>query len=370
MPQTLRAQPDIVLSALASRTMPNSSEWSYIADLGTGIDAAVQMPQLWALHLDDSTVRLLRRPYNIGLRSNFTYYPNAIAGHRISQTLYLQERLIERDRHCLYYQFDFGLALYTNPYSRSHDPANVFIGSYLNCAIQVGLAYRYRFDNRSVLWLTAVFAHSSNGYLKKPNKGLNYLQLMLGYQLPRKLLPQHLLQRDSHLQVIDSTCFVYHPIRYAPTSFPHYSLLLSYAPAIVRPRPEEMHDHFHYAYTARLGTQYHFNPVRAIGLSADITYNCTHDSLRVINHDHYPLPFYVGLGANYETSYNRLTLHLGMAAYVLRSQQVRAPIYERVGIFYNFRSVDSSLQPFVGVSLKAHYAHIDFIEWHLGLRLF
>ena len=110
MPQTLRAQPDIVLSALSSRTMPNSSEWSYIADLGTGIDAAVQMPQMWALHLDDSTVRLLRRPYNIGLRSNFTYYPNAIAGHRISQTLYLQERLIERDRHCLYYQFDFGLA--------------------------------------------------------------------------------------------------------------------------------------------------------------------------------------------------------------------------------------------------------------------
>ena len=130
-----------------------------------------------------------------------------------------------------------------------------------------------------------------------------------------------------------------------------------------------MRDRYHYAYTARVGWQYHFNPVRAVGANVDITYNTTHNGIQNLEHDEYPLPFYVGLCGNYETSYRRLTLHVGLAAYLLKSQQARTPYYERVGLFYDFCDVDRPVRHFVGVSLKAHSAHIDFIEWHYGIRL-
>lgn len=362
------AQSDLVLSATGCYTIPNSSEWSYIADFGPGVDAAIQLPQVWCLQENDSTVHLLRRPYNMGLRSNFTYFPNAIAGHRISQSLYLQERLLERGQRTFFFEFDFGLACYTNPYSRSHDDANVFIGSYLNCMIQVGLAYRYRFMNRSALWMSAMFAHSSNGYLVKPNKGLNYMQLQMGWQIPRRLPSQRILDRDNRLQIYDSTCFVYLPIQYPSAAFPRHDLMLSYASGLVKPRTVKVLDHYYYAYTARVGWQYHLNPVRAVGANLDLTYNTTHNGIRNIEHDEYPLPFYVGLCGNYEATYNRLTLHLGLAAYLLRSHQAHTPYYERVGVFYELSKMERPVRHFVGVSLKAHSAHIDFIEWHYGLR--
>ena len=363
-----KGQPHFVLSTAGCYTVPNSEEWSYIADLGAGADVALQFPQAWC-HLDDiGGVRPLRYPYNMGIRSNFTYFPNAIAGHRITQSLYLQEHLWGWERNNLMFEFDFGLAFYTNPYRRTPNPDNVFIGSYINCMIQVGLAYQHILHDNSALWLSAMFAHSSNGYLKKPNKGLNYLQLQLGYQLPHRLPDAEALERDCRLRIFDSLCYIYLPIRYHSAAFPRHDLVVSYAPGFVRPRSELMQDRFHYAYTARLGWQYHFNPVRAVGASLDITYNTTHDSLRVLDHDRYPLSFYAAIGLNYETTYNRLTLHLGLASYLLHSQQIRTPFYERVGLFYNFRSVDSPLRPFVGISLKAHSAHIDFIEWHVGCR--
>lgn len=365
---SLSAQPDVVVSTIGSYTVPNSEEWSYIADVGVGVDAALQFPQLWYLEKNDTISVLLRQPYNMGLRTNFTYFPNAIAGHRFSQSVYFQEQLFHHDRHSLFFEYDFGLAAYTNPYSRSHDEANVFIGSYVNCMIQLGLNYRLTFRDRSALWFAALFAHSSNGYLKKPNKGLNYMQLQIGYQLPRKEMPSYILRQNSQIQSLDSSYYAFLPESYADDAFPRHDLMASYASGLVRPRTVKMIDRFHYAYTARLGWQYHFNAVRAVGANIDITYNTTHNGIQNLEHDDYPLPFYVGLCGNYEATYHRMTLHVGLAAYLLKSQQARTPYYERVGMFYELSDVSRPLRHFVGVSLKAHSAHIDFIEWHYGIR--
>jgi hypothetical protein len=369
LPKASGGQPDWTLSTTGCMTIPNSAEWGYIADFGPGVDAAVQFPWMWSRQLDDSCTVMLRRPYNLGLRTNFTYFPNAIAGHRLSMSLFVQEALLEGRRGTLFFEFDYGLAYYTNPYSRSNDERNVFIGSYLNCMIQVGLNYRHLFDDQSALWVGGLFAHSSNGYLKKPNKGLNYMQLQVGYQLPRRQPGQRLTERMERIRTMDGTGYMYVSERYADDAFPRHDLLMSYASGIVRPRTEKMRDRYHYAYTARVGWQYHFNPVRAVGANVDITYNTTHNGIQNLEHDEYPLPFYVGLCGNYETSYRRLTLHVGLAAYLLKSQQARTPYYERVGLFYDFCDVDRPVRHFVGVSLKAHSAHIDFIEWHYGIRL-
>ena len=143
---------------------------------------------------------------------------------------------------------------------------------------------------------------------------------------------------------------------------------VSYAPAIVMPRfPSKRHEYY-YAHTARLGWLYHFNAARAAGVNLDITYNYSFNELYEIFQEEWPLPFFVGIAAAYEASYHRLTLHTALCAYLLRAERGTTPMYERVGVFYNLGDQTRRLRQFVGVSLKSHMAHIDFIEWHYGIR--
>ena len=113
---------------------------------------------------------------------------------------------------------------------------------------------------------------------------------------------------------------------------------------------------------------YRFNPARAAGINIDLTYNYSHTAVIAHWKENYNLPFYIGLAATYEASYHRLTLHTALAAYLTRSEHGTTPFYERVGLFYNFGKEYHRMRHFVGVSLKSHMAHIDFIEWHYGIR--
>lgn len=365
----LCSQPDYVLSGTICHTMPNSEEWDYISDYGPGIDLAMQMPQLWVRQFGDTSYQLIRVPYNMGLRFNFTMFPNEIAGHRFSLSPYIQQPLYERERNTLFFEFDGGLAYYTKPYRRSHDTTNVFIGSFINCMIQIGLVYRYAWRDNSALYVSAMFAHSSNGYLKKPNKGLNYMQLQVGYQFPRRNKPSRLFDKAYRIWDEDSTAYVYLPMSFDDNAFPRHDIMVSVAPALVRPRYQSIRDQLYYAYTARVGWQYHFDVKRAVGANVDITYNGTHDKLRDMLPVDYDLPFYVALCGNYEATWHKLSLHVGMAYYVLRSWHQHNKYYERVGVFYNFGDdVSKRTRHFVGVSLKSHAAHVDFIEWHYGIK--
>ena len=194
------------------------------------------------------------------------------------------------------------------------------------------------------------------------------MQLQLGYQFRQPLL-QLSSDGDSRFRLVDSTRYVYLPISFSSDAFPRHDLMVSYASGIVRPRDSRIEDRFFYAYTARVGWQYHFNVKRAIGANVDITYNCTHDKLREMEPVDYNLPFHVGLCGNYETTWNHISLHVGVAYYLLRSWHQHGKYYERVGIFYNFGAdVSSRTRQFVGVSLKSHAAHVDFIEWHYGIK--
>ena len=346
------AQQGYSVSAVGSYTVPNSEEWEYIRDFACGIDGAVYWGYRWRM---DDSVGLYRRPYTLGVRSGFTYFPNAIAGHRFGLSGFLQEPLFLKDR--LLLDVGFGLAVYTDPYFRSHDARNVFIGHYLNCLIQVGLTWRQPLKGRGDLLLSAKFSHSSNGYLYKPNKGLNYLQLELGYLMKavEANAPDTKPEKGLRESEVSNSWF--------------NTFLFSYAPGLVLSRREEGNSPYYYAYTARVGWQYHLGPVRAVGFTLDVGNNASHNQIRIVERDPYKLPFNVAICATYETWYDHLSLHLGFAPYLLRNAQVHHPFYERVGLFYHFGDLSLPVRPFVGIALKSHAAHIDFIEWHLGLNL-
>ena len=374
------------LSLHSGYTVPNSEEWNYIAGGSIGADFSVSRRIDWGFCDTNCYFPVLRNPYWMGLRGGFTYFPNDIAGQRISfsgfiqQPLFYFNRFIRLDgdstlvsvREPFNLDLDFGLAFYTNPYCRTPNPDNVFIGSYANCMIQLGFSQAFTLKNSSKIVLGAKFAHSSNGYLRKPNKGLNYLQLSLGYSLPVKKFYGKIY--ESKFDTIPETCTAYCPVMKWPDmpvdnpAFRGGDILLSYAPGIVMPRYTGASSNYFYAHTARVGYLYRLSPARAVGATLDLTYNYSHTAVIAHWHEDYNLPFYVGLAAAYEASFHRLTLHTAVAAYLCRSEHGTTPLYERVGLFYNFGPEYRRLRHFVGVSLKSHMAHIDFIEWHYGIR--
>ncbi len=380
------AQPHTTLSLLSGYTVPNSSEWNYIKDISDGVDAAFAWRQDWGFRADSAAFfPLLRKPYWMGVRGNFTYFPNDIAGHRIGISGFLQQPLFEFRHHIdsigdvreyLNLEMDFGLAFYTNPYCRTPNPDNVFIGSYTNCMIQIGLSYARRMRGMSQVVFAAKFSHSSNGYLRKPNKGLNYLQLSVGYTLSDRNLYQLGGVRESYFRTdteADSNRS-YWPSRdknYWPTdnsAFRGGEWLVSYAPGVVMPRYTGAKRNYFYAHTAQLGWLYRFNPARAVGATLDLTYNYSHTAVIAHWKEGYNLPFYIAASAAYEATYHRLTIHAALAAYITRSEHGTTPLYERVGLYYNLSKEYRPVRHFVGVALKSHMAHIDFIEWHYGIK--
>ena len=328
-----------------SYTIPNSSEWSYISDISGGLTFSIHRPIRWY-----DSVSLLRK-FDMGLQFGASFSPDGIAGQRFCLAPFINQPIFEHGRHSLMLVMQFGLSAYTRPYRLTADTANVFIGSYINCHIETGAIYRFTLADSSALSFSTTLAHSSNGYLLRPNKGLNYLHFSIGYTLP----PHHLnTLTPSHLHT------------FTP-SHQYLDLFASYAPGIVMPRFTGAAQKYYYAHTARLGTLYRFSPKRAVGFDVEMTYNYSHDELIAYHHDPYPLPFYGAIAGAYEATYHRLSLHLALAAYVLHGAVAYTPVYERVGLFYNIGNPANRLRHFVGLSLKSHMAHIDFIEWHYGI---
>ena len=383
----LAAQPQKTFSLLSGYTIPNSSEWDYIKDISIGIDGALSWRQNWGFEDTNGYFPLLRSPYDLGVRGNFTCFPNGIAGQRIGVSGFIQEPIMHFDRwitfdgdsvpsrvpNYLNLEMECGLAFYTNPYSRTPNPDNVFIGSHLNCLVQLGLSYSHRLRDYSQIVFAAKFAHSSNGYLKKPNKGLNDLQLSVGYSLPQRYNP--VTFRVSNFDTIDHSRQTLMPVvnwqQYWPYGNPAFrgvTWLLTYSPGVVMPRYTGASRKYFYAHTAQAGWLYRFNPARAVGATLDLTYNYSH--IAVIRHWHedYRLPVYIGIAGVYEATYHRLTLHTALAAYLARSEHGTTPLYERVGLYYNLSGENRRIRHFVGIALKSHMAHIDFIEWHYGIK--
>lgn len=385
LPLIAGSQPFTTISLLSGYTMPNSSEWNYIRDVSVGGDIAVSWYQDWGYCDSSGYYPLIRKPYWLGMRGNFTYFPNAIAGQRVGVSGFLRQPLLQpmhvfipkgdsvmsriKDNLCL--EMDFGLALYTDPYCRTPNPDNVFIGSYVNCLIQIGLTYSRWLSDYSQLEFGAKFAHSSNGYLKKPNKGLNYIQLSLGYTLPNKFA-KHAI-RDSYFDTVDPGLNGYWPTRYFDkwpdnSAFRGGEFMLSYAPGIVMPRYTGSKHKYFYAHTAQAGWLWRFNPARAVGATLDLTYNYSHTAVIAHWNEGYSLPFYIAASAVYEATWHRLTLHTALAAYITRSEHGTTPLYERVGLYYNLSKEYRQVRHYVGIALKSHMAHIDFIEWHYGIK--
>lgn len=313
--------------------LPNTQEWSYVSSPTLDLTYERQ------LGLAQGAV--------YGLKADMLVATNAIAGIRFAFAGVMETPLLQRRP--LTFFLEAGLAFYTRPYKRTFDDDNVFIGSYFNCHAAVGVRYRMQLAENRMLAFDLRFQHSSNGYLKKPNQGLNYLQVGCGYSFP---------QSSARLARVDSTY---------REEMPERSFFVSYAPGLVLRRGGASNTHYFYTHTLQTGYLFSLHNGRYLGGNLDFMYNYAHDEEALEEGLKQPLPLYIGACVAYEKNWYPICVRVGVGTYLLKSEVVGMSVFEHIGVFYRIGRPSQDLRPFVGVGFKAHYAHVDYIEWTFGV---
>ncbi len=298
---------------------------------------------LWRIDDDRYWTQFWHRPY-MGVSLGYTQIFDQMLVNRIMLAYMLDMPLTKH----LSLSFNAGLSWFTRPYRSTLLKENVFIGSYTNCLIDLGVSYNVPVgpvDDYISFGLSVV--HSSCGYLYKPNHGLNTLQFDVCYRFAT--------YRNATRPVVDRK----------PLSDDTFSKTLrpffSFAPALVMSRFLDDDDHtLFFAYTFQAGAIRRFHPCFAYGGALDLSYNFSHNR----QPEHVKYPVYPAASLFADVFWGRVSLRLGLAHYLDRYPLNWEQYYERVGLYY---SVAHNQR--VGVAMKVHYDHIDYIEWTYMIEL-
>lgn len=369
-------KPEFSLSLIGGGTVPNSSKESYIRGSDFGLAAAVD----WQSDGREYWERFWQKP-TFGIQLEYLRSTNGIAGDRIAvagemrNVVWRSKSAADRPgyTHSVFWNIGAGAAVFTNPYERSKDTLNEFIGSYINCIFNLGAGYRVDFPDRSALSFGLRFSHSSNGYMLKPNKGLNYLLASASYTLPHGQVQPPVAARRTGVSTDSLRAVPNAAFRNNLARFSSHRLWLSFAPSMVQSRwfatqvTVKPKHKYYFAYTAQAGYMYYPNQCLGFGASIDVMYNYSHvEMVEVLYKKDGTMP-YLGTSLNFEPRWGIMSIRAGIGYYLVKSEIVDIPVYERLGVFFHF---GRRLNHFAGVTIKAHAAHADYIEWHYGIEIF
>lgn len=329
----LASAQEIRVAAGGGYMLPNNMQYSSFSSPTYGLGAAV----LWRAEGDSYWEQFWNHP-SFGLKALYTRVPHSVAGDWFG----VEGLMVNPFGSRWEWQLGLGLSCYTRPFQFTGDSNNVFIGSMLNCLIDLGVGYR--FGDRTRLSLRLL--HTSNGMLMRPNMGLNYLQADLEFGFPTSPNPE---ARIPHSDLSED------PI---PPS-EEWSVALSGGAAMSR---DSLTEGYFPCYDLTFYYQRYVSPVVAFGGAIDLWYNGSHRPLVGRDESDYRLPLYLSGMATAELFWGALSIKAGVGLVVAASNQVSIPVYERLGAYYNFG------RNYLGVALNAHSGRIEFIEWTYGRR--
>ncbi|MDR0710798.1 MAG: acyloxyacyl hydrolase [Prevotellaceae bacterium] len=262
------------------------------------------------------------------------------------------------------YTISAGLSYNFNAYDPEDAPFNVLIGSKRNAYVDLAFDVSIALPLRSTLTAGLSYQHFSNGSYQKPNGGINLLSGTLAYQWST------FRRRDKG---------------YAPTAAPAWENLLEWY-VFVGGGVRMLDTDFDKS-APRSGKRWRCNTVssaamvqtsvrRKFGVGIDFFYfewgqhvrryradNAGQKNVKTSTSDDVALGLYLA----HEAGYKRIWLVTDVGAYPLGrvgDSPVNPLIYERLGVKWRL-----SDHLFAGVSIKAHGAKADYVEWTLGYSL-
>lgn len=247
------------------------------------------------------------------------------------------------------YFFSYGLSYNFNPYHPEDNPINLFIGSYRNVYVHLGLKAARRLTSRVELNATLGFKHFSNGASSLPNSGINLIPLSLGmgYRLTK-----------SHNKDFTPTPLPEHK----PKTAIHFHL----APGV---KEYFIGDNKNLKLGAGLHVLQEISHMHRLGVGLDYFYAAnSRERIADTNNTRFWDANSFALFASWEWLLTEnLYAPMGVGIYLNRNLHNGEEnwYYQRLGLRYRFNN-----NVFAGVSIKAHKARADFFEWTVGYSLF
>lgn len=132
------------------------------------------------LKFDSASYNLARCYTKTGFGIVFFNYDNNVLGHSLSTNYFIEPSFILSKRAMVAPRGSVGLSFLTNPYHPTKNPNNNSYSLPISVFLQVGLSFNYQVSKRVGICAGANYLHISNGGIKDPNKGINWLCTNVG----------------------------------------------------------------------------------------------------------------------------------------------------------------------------------------------
>ena len=279
-----------------------------------------------------------------GFELSYDYIDNGVTGNKLGALFFIRPSFYKTERLSLNVYLGLGVSYFSKIYHKTYNPHNTYIGSHINALINLGVQADYFVSEYMALTAAAKFSHSSNGQMFRPNFGLNFCQFEVGceYYL---------------------NGYKYDVPEAKEGNVKDNAVNISFSPGIT----ESKHTGEHY-FASSLSIAYSrkFHPCFAYGIGYDFMYNGTINATPWYTDASVEDCFSQGVVANFECLWGRVALRVGLGGYVMNGKHQKLPCYERAGLFYY---LGRDMNQYIGVSIKAHAANAEFIEWTYGISL-
>lgn len=280
---------------------------------------------------------------SFGLELSYDYIDNAITGNKLGALFFIRPSVYKTKKMAIDVFLGLGLAYFSEKHSK-FNPKNIYIGSDINCLINLGSQVNYFVSENFALTAAAKFSHSSNGQMFRPNLGLNFCQFELGceYYFDKYKYDVPVLEKSKGKK---------------------NAVNISFSPGITQSKHTGEH---YFAQSLSIAYSRWFHPCFSYGIGYDFMYNGTIASTPLYTGASKSDCFSQGIVGNFECLWGKVALRVGLGGYVINGKHQRLPFYERVGLFYY---LGKNHNQYIGVSIKAHAANAEFIEWTYGISL-
>lgn len=240
----------------------------------------------------------------------------------------------------------FGLSYNFNPYDSINNPTNIFVGSYRNCYVHLGLNVNYQFNNRVSAFGSAGFKHFSNGSFKLPNYGINLVPVALGVRY--KFIEEEVRKPDAPLE------------KFIPHN--QYNVMLAFGS-----KNYEIGDPNYLKMTLGLNYLRQINYKYRVGVGMDFFYAAQSDLRNTSEESDFSKSFSYAVVGSWEWVITRkVFIPIGIGYYLHRNVEngEKESHYERVGIRYRIKDHYN-----LGLTIKAHGGVADMFEWTMVYTL-
>ncbi len=243
------------------------------------------------------------------------------------------------------YQVDLGLSYFTKRYDAYDNPLNFIVSSPVNVYIGFDLSGSVQLKNQNEIVAALELSHCSNGKIKSPNKGINLVSLSAAYNFNLKPYKPKM------------------PVGEVSDYRRHYFELIINGGG---KRDEEYNEKLYGIGSVVVDYYYAYSPRYSFGIGADGFYDPTlsvHKKLYTGKAGGASTNRQLGCHAGFRVRYGDMYVLLNVGHYLVYDYIMYSPVYSRLGIRYAL-----SDQIYLNLTLKAHKAIADFVEWGVGYR--